>query len=207
MKTLFRALVLSCLIVLLPVSASNHRKFLPIVYEQAVQIQSDGFGVCSGSVIEEDLILTAAHCITDGKMAVKFFDGRIENAKVVVKGSANGPDDWAYLAAETKDITPLKLKRELENLPLNTAYIAFNPTEDMIGVLPIRLYEIIPEAGKFIMHFQGAPIPGDSGSAIINRSGEVIGVVIAYYMWTDIGVASSAFFFTPTQSQVLPQSP
>lgn len=198
---ILRVFLLVSLVTVVPASAKL-RPILPVIYEQAVQILTpDGMGVCSGSVIGEGLVLTAAHCVMFNTMQVKFFDGRVAKFRKILAGSPNGgPTDYGFLGGDTGSIEPFKVSNQLEKLPLNARYIAFNPREGFIGVLLIHIYRLHVERGKFVLHFHNEPIGGDSGAAILNSEGVVIGIVVAMYPWTNIGIAASAFFFTPTQS-------
>lgn len=200
---ILRIFLLACL-VFITGAAVPSRPFMPIVYEQAVQIRiPDGYGICSGSIVEDGLVLTAAHCITDKDMDVMFFDGVVSRFKLVYKGVGNGgPTDFAFLSGNTRGIEPLQISKDLPDLPVATAYIAYNPIEGIIGTLLVNIFEVKIEDGKFILHFTGAPIGGDSGSPILNKQGQVIGVVVASYVWSDVGIAASSFFFTPIQSQL-----
>ncbi len=198
---LLRALLL-VLIVISVSAAGKLRPIMPIVYEQAVQIlTTDGVGVCSGSVIGPGLVLTASHCIMSSSMKVKFFDGRVAPFTRILRGIPDGgPTDYGFLGGDTGSIKPFTVSNQLESLPLQARYIAFNPLEDFIGVLLIHVYHLQIERGKFVLLFNNRPIGGDSGAAILNADGAVIGIVVAMYPRTNIGIAASAFFFTPTQS-------
>lgn len=196
-----RIFILVLLIVGVPCSSAM-RGLIPIKTEQSVQILTlDYYGICSGSIVGDGLVLTAAHCIKGEQMVVKFFDHSTRVFDVITKGRPyGGPTDFAFLGGDTRHIPPLKIKRDLEPLPLFTAYISFNPLENIISHHVVHVYKVHPEEGKFVLLFNHKPIGGDSGSPLINLQGEVIGVVVAGFIGTDIGIAASSFFFTPTQS-------
>lgn len=145
--------------------------------------QSKGIG--TGFFITEDgLILTAKHVITDAKTITVIFQETFKFEAEVVKVSPN--KDLAVLKIkdpnfkEQISFTPLKLQESKEIFVGKRAFILgyphWLPSLFTVGYVS-RLEDPAMFGNNLILNMQGNP--GDSGSAVLDNEGKVIGVFVA----------------------------
>ncbi|MFZ0546498.1 MAG: trypsin-like peptidase domain-containing protein [Candidatus Promineifilaceae bacterium] len=174
-------------------SAQVYQIILPsLVFIQTEGANSDGeggFGVGSGVIINEDgQILTANHVIADAtSIEVIFADGTHAHAQVV---SSEPENDIAVLIADgfPEVIVPAVLGSTRNLRVGDEAYAVGNPLglpgSMSAGVISgfdrsLPLDDEGIERLEGLIQFDAAVNPGNSGGPLLNRYGQVIGIVTA----------------------------
>jgi hypothetical protein len=120
-----------------------------------------------------------------------FSNQKEEPALVVKQGTKEGSgDDWAVLSVKTGDRKPVRVSRKEAELPLYTSYLSTR--ENLQGAIPVKVTGYAIEAGIQELLLEGQVWHGDSGSAIFDEEGRVIGLVVATNQMEQLGYASPA---------------
>lgn len=133
---------------------------------------------CTGAIAERSqLIVTAWHCVT-GRQSVRarLADGEERTAWVVATDEAS--DQAVLFLEEPTGVPPLRIVRRAQ-IPGTVLYFAGHPDRpvfqaarlDRIGVCPSL--PRLPNA--LFTSIRGRP--GDSGAALVNAAGELVGLV------------------------------
>ncbi len=154
-----------------------------------------GLAIGTGVVVEEEtgLILTALHVVRDSTaIQVVFFDG-LESAAAVVNAQPQNdlavlkpaviPDDLA--AATLAGSTQLRVGDDVVAVG-NPFGILNSVSEGVVSGLGRSFKE--PQTGetlKNLIQFDAAVNPGNSGGPLLDRNGEVVGIVSALLNPTD----------------------
>jgi S1-C subfamily serine protease len=149
----------------------------------------EGFGVGSGVIINEaGAILTSLHVVADATaIEVIFADGTHANARIV---SAEPENDIAVLEADGwPEVIVPAVMGSTGNLRVgDEAYAVGNPLglpgSMSAGVISgfdrsLPLDEAGIERLEGLIQFDAAVNPGNSGGPLLNRAGQVIGIVTA----------------------------
>lgn len=150
--------------------------------------ESDALGIASGVVISaEGAILTALHVVEDaGYIKVTFADGT-ETEGVLVAAEPDNDIAVLSVSALPQTFAPAILGNPNAMRIGDEAYVVGNPlrlTGSMsAGVISGFDREFTPANLDYpltrLIQFDAAVNPGTSGGPLLNRSGEVIGIVIA----------------------------
>lgn len=159
------------------------RSTAPSSYSQYVLVEM-GFGRCSGTVVKKDIVLTAAHCVDDmpegAPVKVTFTGSQKRETRAFIPvwvGTRLSGEDIALLQGDTGDVQPLAVAITPPVFPFPTYYVSNRTRQE---VVPAAVLEPLFEDKGVIIVLFADTWPGDSGSALLNQRGEVIGVVFAY---------------------------
>lgn len=160
-------------------------------------------GLCTGTAIGPHAIMSASHCDEDGSVVSLSVDLTIEKHKVLRRIS-DGRDHiiWLIDGSPLKNIEPvMQATAKIGDVvtiygsgggayPPDAKYgrtISCEDPSDADAAAELRCYSI-------------PAIPGDSGSAIYNASGEIVGLVTySDGMQKPAGTAAFTLNFTPQQ--------
>jgi S1-C subfamily serine protease len=136
-------------------------------------------------IVDTGIILTCLHVVQDStEVRVVFFDGTESDAKVLMKQPEN---DLAVLSAATipDDLKPATLASASSLHPGDEVIAVGNP----FGILNSVSDGVVSGLGreytsrqtgvtlKNLIQFDAAVNPGNSGGPLVNRDGEVVGIV------------------------------
>ncbi len=194
--------------------------------DSIVRIVSDV--TCTGTLIADDRVLTAHHCVADRDEHGRVLDHNTapENIEIElggdympwgeVKVKAIVAPDCGYASGDG-DIAILVLTRHLIGMPTSAARIEAAPERrDGLGVFGFgrcalssdAVHRSVREAGEIESvssgHFmaQASICPGDSGGPVYSSRGDLIGVVSASVMDGDERTQGTSLF---TRVDVWPQ--
>jgi S1-C subfamily serine protease len=153
-----------------------------------VNVESDGCGgrhEGSGFAVAENLIATNAHVVAGGeRIRARKPDGRLLPATIV---AYDDDRDLALLAVPGLGQTPLALGVADEGT--QGAVLGYPGGQDTVRVAPAVVRREAPTTGRDIygqdrtrrqvLYLASALRPGDSGAALINEAGRVVGVAFA----------------------------
>ena len=168
-------------------SALVYQAILPSLVFITTGGEGEGGGLGSGVIINQDgSILTAYHVVGDAKtISVTFADGTRATAQIATSDPDN---DLAVLTADTMPevIVPAVLAGAGGVHVGDDTYAAGNPlglvASLSAGVISGLNREITTETGgrlHGLIQFDAAVNPGSSGGPLLNRAGQVIGIVTA----------------------------
>ena len=150
----------------------------------------------SGFVISKDgYILTNHHVIDDSDaISVSFYDGTTKEAKLVGYDASN---DIAVLKVEAEDLVPVVLG-DSQNLNVGDTVVAIgNPLGELtfsltVGAISALDREVTISTGSTmrLMQTDCAINSGNSGGALFNLYGEVVGITNAKYSSSSSSSAS-----------------
>jgi len=138
----------------------------------------------SGFFVSPRLVVTNAHVVAgESETKLELADGDVVRATVV----AFDPDrDLAVLRTDDTGITPLSLRHAEEG---DTGGVFGHPGGGPLEISPFRVSDQIPAVGRNIydrgqtrrqvLVLASELAPGDSGSALVDPQGEVVGVAFA----------------------------
>jgi S1-C subfamily serine protease len=136
-------------------------------------------------IVDTGIILTCLHVVQDAtEVRVVFFDGSESEAKVLMKQPEN---DLAVLSASTipDDLKPATLASAASLRPGDEVVAVGNP----FGIIGSVSDGVVSGLGreytsrqtgitlKNLIQFDAAVNPGNSGGPLVNRDGEVVGIV------------------------------
>ncbi|MDA8792917.1 serine protease [Bacteriovoracaceae bacterium] len=149
--------------------------------------------VCTGFLIDEDVLITNNHCVTNELDCQNTFiaihsDGSSVRAKCseILETESNG---GSGLVARTLDYSILKLDKTVDITPIQTQSIEVQNQEqlstfvvDQIDILHGRIVQLnckaeIPGFVASTLLISCPIIPGNSGSPVLNSSGNAIGII------------------------------
>jgi S1-C subfamily serine protease len=191
-------------------SAQVYQIILPsLVYIQTQGTNSEdefGYGVGTGVIVNEDgAILTSLHVVADAtSIEVIFADGTHANAQIV---SAEPENDIAVLVADgSPEVIIPAVLGSTGNLRIgDEAYAVGNPLglpgSMSAGVISgfDRSLPLDDGEGRLegLIQFDAAVNPGNSGGPLLNRAGQVIGIVTALANPTGEGSFTGIGFAVP----------
>ena len=153
-----------------------------------VNVESEGCGGLhegSGFAVAEDTVVTNAHVVAGGeRIRLRRPDGRLVRATVVL---FDDDRDLAILDAPGLGLAPLPLGQAQEGA--GGAVLGYPGGQDTVRVAPAIIRQEQPTVGRDIygrdrirrqVLFLASDLrPGDSGSALIDAQGRVVGVAFA----------------------------
>jgi serine protease Do len=140
-----------------------------------------GWGVGSGVVIEDGLVLTNAHNLRHDEVTITFSDGRREDGRV----TGSDPDlDVAVIAVPTGDVAPVDWPEEAEEPAIGRPIVALaNPggrgLRATVGFVSSTSRSFRGPRGRRIPGGieHSAPLPrGSSGGPLLDVSGRLLGI-------------------------------
>ncbi|MBN8997739.1 MAG: trypsin-like peptidase domain-containing protein [Rhizobiales bacterium] len=175
-----------------PVKAPKPEPALsPVVDLQLVS----GKHICTGFYVGNGRVVTASHCVDDfaETYKIKFTDGTVADAHIaVIADWKRGFDDFAILTfAEPKTpIRPLQLRCEV---PAVGEYVSMTGYPSDMGLTTVwgRVSGGLSTWGPWpaVFRVDIAAIGGNSGSAIVDGEGRVVGILVGGYRDTSFSVA------------------
>jgi S1-C subfamily serine protease len=153
-----------------------------------VNVESEGCGGLhegSGFVVAKGVVVTNAHVVAGGeRIRVRKSGGRLIAARLV---TFDDDRDLAVLSVPGLDAAPLPLGQPAEGM--EGAVLGYPGGQDTVRVAPAVVRRVQPAIGRDIygqdkterqvLFLASALRPGDSGSALIDTSGRVVGVAFA----------------------------
>ncbi len=170
------------------------------------QAEEDDFGLGSGVIVnDEGNILTSLHVVADArKIRVTFADGTESEAKII---NAQPENDIAVLQAATlpKQVVPATLGNPGSLRVGDEAYVVGNPLglygSMSTGVISGLNRNFQPknseERLEGLIQFDAAANPGNSGGPLMNRYGQVVGIVAGLVNPTEQDVFIGIAFAVP----------
>lgn len=153
-------------------------------------------GKCTGFIIKENLIVTAAHCVNSGNLnpkskifLVRFDDPRFEALFSLKK--INPITDIAVLEGSTFHFPPITAircalpERHSKAITIGYPYIFMFPFKEEYTFQGLMQFKNMKTIN---MVFSGIVKVGDSGSPIFNAEGEVISMTIMMFDGYPLGV-------------------
>ena len=165
--------VIACLMLLC--SIAFPRIVMP-KHPAAVQLDTM-FSMCSGFWLD-GLVYTAGHCLSTPWLS---FIG--DNVVTPIDFKLSDAEDWGVV--ECKECLPERGLSKVNYTPANIPQLGAILTR--YGVLPAVIMSI---EGDDIIVFADV-IPGDSGSALLDSEGRVIGIVVARFWEGTIALAKA----------------
>jgi S1-C subfamily serine protease len=137
------------------------------------------FGLGSGFIVSEDgLIVTCYHVIQNAS-AVEVRNSEIGNYRVKGAVAVDREMDIAVLKITAEDLPAVPLG-DSDRVKLGQGVVAIGNPKGLTGTISAGLISQIREEEDVTFLQTSAPIyPGNSGGPLINKHGEVIGVVAA----------------------------
>jgi S1-C subfamily serine protease len=192
-------------------SAQVYQIILPsLVFIQTEGVneeEEEGFGVGSGVIINEaGAILTSLHVVADATaITVIYADGTHANAQIV---SAEPENDIAVLQSDGfPEVIVPAIMGSTNNLRVgDETYAVGNPLGlpgSMSAGVISGFYRSLPldeegnERLEGLIQFDAAVNPGNSGGPLLNRAGQVIGIVTALANPSGAGSFSGIGFAVP----------
>lgn len=157
---------------------TEQRASLPYNDARFVRVETNE-GLCSGSIIGKDLVLTAAHCVDYQPRTFPVWVTIAGKKKVFYPryiGKSGSANDIAILYGPTGKIEPLKIASEASDWSDVLLYVSNRTRQE---VVPAVLMEPSYWDDGVVLNLYANVWPGDSGSPLLNNKGEVVGVVFA----------------------------
>jgi S1-C subfamily serine protease len=165
-------------------TTSNAAASFELVFEKAqssvVRIDSSGCGaagVGSGFVVEEELVATAAHVVANA------LDVSVTVGETAFDGVILGLDsasDFAVVSVPGLSAPPIPIAVESPAVGSEVAAMGFPlglPLSLAVGNVSNVAFELEPGSTSTFIQTDTAVNPGNSGGPLLNRNGEVVGVV------------------------------
>src|SRR5262245_3361118 len=156
------------------------RKSLPSVVT-VLSFDGDGkqFGFGSGFIVREDgLVVTCYHVIQNAS-AVEVGNREIGSYRVKGAVAVDRGMDVAVLKITAEDLPAVPLG-DSSRVKLGQGVVAIGNPKGLTGTISAGLISQIREEDDFTLLQTSAPIyPGNSGGPLLNKHGEVIGIVAA----------------------------
>jgi len=158
---------------------------IPLVHESVVNIDR----ICSGAIIQEGLIVTAAHCVQDrGRIGVTFYDFQFGDFELIYIGELGGPEDYALLRGNTRGLKALPLTNAEPNFLAGIMHYGYSGSIHQWLTAGLYLgYFCNPRQCETYLSVR--TIPGDSGGVVVNLNNEVIGIVYSSYWPINVGLS------------------
>lgn len=187
------AFVFSVLLVAATEPSSRRATQLPPMPWSSIILMFDGYGYCSGFVVGQGLIATAGHCghvtsATAKQAYIKYIDGTIVPFKVLTIREHDDclSEEWTLVMADTGKRKPFKLADAPSNPGDEVWHVGHPEAVPQEVLVSGRIQYRLPTAYSV----EGTAIPGESGSPLVNRDGDVIGIVNCGSRGRDITIAN-----------------
>jgi hypothetical protein len=161
---------------------------------EATVLLTTGASVCAGVVIEEDLVATAYHCISDGgRPMVQDADGQRRPGRVT---AASVRDDLALVEVSTG--LPRVPLADAAPAPGSTVHVLGHPfgTQEMTGGYLEGLLRfstssgVVSGLGPRALQTTAPVNPGNSGGPMVSEAGELVGIVSRRLRGDGLGFAT-----------------
>ena len=160
-----------------------------VVRIESAKADAETPGICSGVIINRatGVVLTAAHCIPVGEPHTYSITVNGRHAQLA---RANRLIDLAILRipGESKDKGEMELAAKSPAIGSDVAVVGFLLGSKTIRAQFGRIAEE-PDKDRDRLVVDGVVLPGDSGGAIIDASGKLVGLTVQYYQGSAIGLA------------------
>lgn len=155
----------------------RYASILPSFPWSSVVLVSTTEGYCTGFVVGEGLVATAGHCVEGHTLLAKFtfMDGKTSDARIA--GYVFEPgciQDWAVYMGDTGSHRPFLLEGPTPLVAGEEVYHIGHPRHD-----PRETFvsgKVLEDHYDSVL-IDGSAIPGESGSALFNKAGHVVGIV------------------------------
>lgn len=147
-------------------------------------------GTCSGSYISPNVVLTARHCLEGADSILVVTEDSQEREGTIVLIDKNV--DLGILSTEERHHTWLKIERK--NPSLGEQVFIYGQPLSIPFVLTQGFIAKIHPLGHVLL-LDATVNGGNSGSALLNKHGKVVGVVVAAY-------STNPFIFIPANLNI-----
>ena len=134
--------------------------------------------IASGILIKDGQIVTNRHVVEDHQsILVKNFEGRVEKAEVIPHGT---PVDLAIVASGFNQNEPDSAELGTNTQSQTLYVVAFGQGRNSARVYKqsnFALYPELEEHPKARIHSNSKALPGNSGGAVVNQHGMLVGVL------------------------------
>ena len=157
--------------------------YKPDLYKNMVKASVKLSGHGSGVFIDDDVILTAAHCLE----GVKIITIELSDGTILKSGDfyIDDKEDIAFIFVTVDELHVAKVSSTSVNIG-DTVYLVGRPFDDMIkfsltkGILSHLDRNIFAWNWKNLLQTDAEGGPGSSGGPLYNANGELVGMYVGH---------------------------